>query len=323
MEAKFESVQRDAGSGLRCHHFSCSSLASDHTWHYHPEFELTWVIRSSGTRFIGDSVARYGSGDLVLVGPNVPHRWRDDPSACADAPELIVVQFDASCLGEKFLSLPEASAICHLLEQSACGVQFASDTVQLIGGLLRDMVAHTGMQRLIDFLNVLNSLSAAVNTTRLARPDYQFEKDINPVHRRRIEIVYDLVHAELANEICQAKVACKVGLSAPAFSRFFKAVTGRTFVCFVNLVRVGRACRLLTSTSLSITAIALDCGYGNLSNFNRQFHALKGMNPTEFRRLSLGHSLSVVDLRSSRAVTGRHRPHNDIRPAQSAVAITA
>ncbi len=300
MEAKFESVQRDADSGLRCHHFTCNSLTSDHTWHYHPEFELTWIIRSSGTRFIGDSVAPYDSGDLVLVGPNVPHRWCDDPSVDAEASELIVVQFDAGCLGANFLDLPEASAVRYLLERSACGLQFTPETVRRIGDLLRGMAAHTGMQRLIEFLQVLHVLSHAVDTTRLARLEYQFEKDINPLHRRRIEIVYDHVHAQLAGEICQTEVARKVGLSPPAFSRFFKAATGRTFVCFVNLVRVGRACRLLSSTALSITATALECGYGNLSNFNRQFHARKGMTPTEFRRLARGHAPEIVDIRAGR-----------------------
>jgi AraC-like DNA-binding protein len=302
-------VQRDAGSGLRCHHFACDSLSSDHTWHYHPEYELTWVLRSRGTRFIGDNVAPYSRGDLVLIGPNVPHRWRDDPADGSETPELIVIQFDASCLGEQFLVLPEAAAIRRLLEESVCGLQFDSAVVSRVGPLLEDVAIRSGMDRLIRFIEILHHLSESGTRSRLARPEYLLDQDINPTHRKRLELVYDLVHARLAGEISQVDVATAVGLSPSAFSRFFRAATGRTFVCFVNLVRVSRVCRLLGSTELSITAIALDCGYGNLSNFNRQFHALEGMSPTEFRRHAMGHesptSRPGVALRLPRAHAAR------------------
>src|SRR5215469_13654583 len=91
MEPRFEAVASDEDSSFRCLHFACDRFADDHAWHYHPEYELTWIIRSQGVRFVGDSIQTYGPGDLVLVGPNLPHCWQNE--ADGPGPELIVIQF--------------------------------------------------------------------------------------------------------------------------------------------------------------------------------------------------------------------------------------
>lgn len=285
MDPQFEAVHSDADSSFRCLHFHCGSFAQDHAWHYHPEYELTWVARSEGTRFVGDSIQHYDPGDLALIGPNLPHCWHDEPAVeGADSPEVVVVQFGPDCLGRGFLELDAAREARDLLARAAQGIVFTPATARDVAPLLLAMTRQRGLERVARLLDVLAVLAAAKGARTLASPDYQLNNDINPVNRRRIELVHRYVRDQLAGDISQAHVAQRLNLSPPAFSRFFKAATGKTFVEFVNALRVNEACRLLGGSNTSITAIAMACGYRNMANFNRRFRALRGMNPSEYRR---------------------------------------
>lgn len=291
MDPMFETVHSDVDSSFRYLHFSCAHLADDHAWHYHPEFELTWVVRSAGTRFVGDHIARYYAGDLVLLSPNLPHCWHNEtPEPGGDQPELFVAQFNPESFGAGFLSLREAAPIARLLESANCGLQFTGPVVGQVGRLMRRMETLRGMGRLLCFLEVLNTLAECKQATALATHDYPLHNDINPVNRRRVELVHRFVRERLSGDISQAEIANALKLSAPAFSRFFRAATGKTFVAFVNTLRINEACRLLHDTTQSITEIAMACGYNNVSNFNRQFLALQGINPSRYRSCVQGQS---------------------------------
>jgi AraC-like DNA-binding protein len=284
MEPRFESVHTDIDSSFRCLRFSCESFSDDHAWHYHPEFELTWIIRSEGTRFVGDSIQPYGVNDLVLVGPDLPHCWHDEPTANGSgSPDLVVAQFQASCFGDDFLDLGAAKGLRKFLDHARQGIAFDSRCARQVGPLLLSMTEERGLHRLAKLLDVLVILSEAENTMTLASQDYQLNNDITPVSRLRIEKIHRYIRDNMANEISQAEIAAMLGMSSPAFSRFFKAAMGQTFVNFVNILRVNEACRLLTGYQ-PITEIAMECGYQNISNFNRQFLVLRGVNPTEYRR---------------------------------------
>jgi AraC-like DNA-binding protein len=285
MDPRFESVHSDIDSSFRCLRFSCDRFSDDHAWHYHPEYELTWIIRSEGTRFVGDSIQPYGVNDLVLVGPDLPHCWHDEPTANGSGPpDLIVAQFQANCFGEDFLKLVAAQGLRKFLTRAQQGIAFDSRCASQVGPLLISMTEERGLHRLAKLLDVLVILSEAANTRTLASRNYQLNNDITPVSRFRIEKVHRYIRKNMAGDISQAEIAAALGMSSPAFSRFFKAAMGQTFVNFVNILRVNEACRLL-SGARPITEIAMECGYQNLSNFNRQFLALRGINPTEFRRL--------------------------------------
>ncbi len=288
LDARFESVQTDSESSFRCLHFSCEDLSADHTWHYHREFELTWLIRGQGTRFVGDSIEHFGAGDLVLVGPNLPHCWQNDVQGVGrHSAELIVVQFCESDLGGLFDRIPETRAIARLLADAANGLHFHGPTVAEVGQLLHAMVAQRGLDRLLRLLNVFHLLSKCQDRKQLAASDYRLNNDITPVNRHRIEIVHRYVLENLELEISQAEIAERLGMRAASFSRFFRAATGQTFVDFVNILRVHKACRLLGVRTASITDIAMDCGYRNISNFNRRFRAIKRMSPSEYRQHAL------------------------------------
>lgn len=283
-DPRFETVLAEADASFRCVHLRCEDFAADHAWHYHPEYELLWVIRSQGTRYVGDSIERYFPGDLVLNGPNLPHCYRNEAvEGVAETPEWMVVQFDSELISQ-LLVLPEARPIARLLQDAASGIAFSPATAAQVGPLMRALATQSGMGRIIRLLEILSALAESEGQTRLAARDYQLTNEINPTHLKRIEQVQRYVRENLGGSISQSEIADQLGLKASAFSKFFKAATGQTFMGLVKLVRVNEACRLLTGTSRRVTDIALDCGYQHTSHFDTQFFEVKGMSPTEYRR---------------------------------------
>lgn len=284
MEPKFETVQVDAASSFRCLWFTCESFAENHAWHYHPEFELTLVVRGHGTRFVGDSIEPFEAGDLVLIGPNTPHCLHNEPDADGDLPEAVVVQFRPEIFGHDFLDLPEFEPIKALLRASKCGLHINGETLERIQVRMRELFAKKGVLRLIGLLEILHVLAETnIDLRRLASADYHITNDVTEANLRRIEWIHRYVRENLNNDINQAEVAQRVGLTPPAFSRFFRRATGQTFVSFVNLIRINEVCREMSKGNECITNIAMNCGYNNITNFNRQFLAIKGMNPSQYR----------------------------------------
>lgn len=288
MEPKFETVEVDAASSFRSMWFTCPSLADDHTWHYHPEFELTWIVRGHGTRFIGDNIEPFRDGDVVLVGPNLPHCWHDEHIDGDDAPEAVVVQFRPETFGRDFLDLPEFESIKRLFRASKCGLHIEGETAECVQAQMRSLFEKKGIARLIALLEILSVLAEGDHDVRfLASPDYHITNDVTEVNRQRIELIHRHVRQHLDSEINQSDVARLVGLTPPAFSRFFRRATGQTFVGFVNILRINEVCRAMTESSECITRIAMNCGYNNIANFNRQFLAIKSMNPSQYRERHL------------------------------------
>ena len=286
MEPKFENVQADSESSFCSLWFACASLAEDHTWHYHPEFELTWVVRSTGTRFVGDSIERFGANDLVLLGPNLPHCWHDEPDANAreHGSEAVVLQFRPESFGNDFLGLPELAPVNRLLRASKCGLHIQGEIALRVQGLMKAVFRKTGLVRLMGLLEILEVMAQAPGDLRaLASADYHITNDITETNRQRIEFIHRYVRQNLGREVSQSEIAALVKLTPPAFSRFFRKATGQTFVGFVNILRINEVCRLLMASDEGISEIAMNCGYNNIANFNRQFLALKAMNPTQFR----------------------------------------
>jgi AraC-like DNA-binding protein len=295
MEPKFEMVHVDVASSFRSTWFTCPSFAEDHTWHYHPEFELIWVVRSQGTRFIGDSIEPYRAGDLVLIGPNLPHCWHDECHEDGGGSEAAVIQFRPEIFGHDLLDLPEFEAIKRLFRASKCGLHIEGEAARNVQSRIRALFEKTGIARLVCLLEILGSLADAQGRSRrLASVDYHITNDITEANRKRIEMVHRYVRQNLAGEINQAEASRLVGLTPPAFSRFFRRATGQTFVGFVNILRINEVCRTISEGNECITNIAMNCGYNNIANFNRQFLALKGMNPSQYRERRLRLELNAV-----------------------------
>lgn len=273
----FESVVLDATESIRVLQFSCPAFQSNHTWHFHPEYELSLIVKGSGKRFIGDHISTFYPGDLVLIGPNIPHCWISDDEETEN--EMFVVQFERDFLGSDFYSIPESRGVKRLLGDSNKAILFESYGNDIRQQLV-SMRTCEGLQRIAQLLLTCDQLSQCPQHM-LASDNYHLEKEVRGVDRLTTAI--DYVKKHLHEEIKQPDVAKLVHMAPQSFSRFFKAQTGRTFVSFVNEIRIAEACHLLATTNKDILHIALSCGYGNNSHFNRKFLENKKITPSRYR----------------------------------------
>ncbi len=284
MNPLFETVELEGDTSFRVLRISCESLTDDHSWHYHPELELTYIVKGQGTQFVGDSVVRYKPGDLVMVGANLPHCWinddRETPSSADN--ELIVIQFKSDFLGQQFLDLPEAADLKNLYRQSLRGVSFNAASLPQVPQLLEQLSSARGLVRLTSLMAIFELICTEFGQANLLTSD-MYRIDNTDFQGDRLLRVINYVRNNLSSEIRQVQAAELVGMTPQSFSKFFHATTGRTFVSFVNVMRIMEACKLLVNTDRDVTDIAYSCGYGNLSNFNRRFLEIKKQTPTDYR----------------------------------------
>lgn len=280
MKAQFEKVRSSSHSFVV---FERSDPGFPFVWHYHPEFELTLIVDSRGQRFIGDGVSDYGPGDLVLIGPDLPHSWRSAPvsGAAHGLHRAVVVQFKRDCLGATFFELNEMAAIARMLDRAAHGLAFGHTRAGQQAALaMAGMPALPPERRVLSLLSILIDLAGESDVLPLStgqlRPVCRWED------QQRIDLVCS--HLHFAEEIDYAELARRVHMDLPSLCRFFKRATGRTMSAYVNELRVAAASKLLVETDLSITEIGFRVGFGNYSNFNRQFLKIKGLGPRDLRR---------------------------------------
>lgn len=262
-------------------------------WHFHPEHQLTLVLRSRGHRVVGDNISPLTTGDLVLVGGNVPHVWHQDEmdrEESDDAVHAIVVRFRDDFLGGDFMRTPEMEPVRALLRRAQRGLAIHGSTRTQASGRMQSMAEATGLQRVLELLHLLDELAQSRDLKPLASAG--FRPELHETDQGRMGRVFGYIHEHLTEPISREAVAAKASLSAGAFSRFFKTRTGKTLPQYVNELRVGRACSRLAETDDKVADIALDCGFDNLANFNRQFQRLMNASPRayrqQFRRSALG-----------------------------------
>jgi len=248
------------------------------TWHFHPEYELTLTLRSQGHRIVGDHYATLEAGDLVLVGPNLPHIWQNDGELGVQAS---VIQFRHNFLGKEFFERPELVLVRRLLARSRSGLQVTGLTRRRVADRMQELGKNTGYDRLLDILWILGELARSRELRPLASAGFHGETDHGD--EERMTRIWSFISQRLGGPIYLRDVARVSCLSETAFERYFRTRTGHSFVDFLNEMRIGRACRLLVETDKSITEIAFASGFGNLANFNRQFLRRRQMPPRQFR----------------------------------------
>lgn len=249
-------------------------------WHYHPELELVYIEEGKGKYQIGNSINYFTEGDLVLIGSNVPHYGFS--SRLSGENQELVIQIHPSCFGEGFLDMSELTSIKTLFDNAKLGLSFHGITKEDIGERLKSMFYMTSFEKVIELIKIFHILSESKEYKNLN--SYKHAVQIKKKDITRIEVVYDFVRERFEEKILVEEIADAVHMSEPAFCRFFKKSTGKTFINFLNEYRVTHACKLITENpDLAITEIAFQSGYNNLSNFNRAFKKVTGKNPSAYK----------------------------------------
>lgn len=278
LKPTLKKVEPEFGSSFVLRNFSART-GQKPFWHFHPELELVYIEKGRGKRHVGNNISYYNDGDLILIGANLPH-YGFFSGLSGDNSE-IVAQINESCFGHGFLDMVETSSINDLFEKSKVGMSFHGETKAQVGERLKDMFYMTSFEKLIELIKILHlmSLSSEYELLNATGTSLQVKGDDN----HRIDIIYDFVRSNFENKITVEEVANKVNMSTPAFCRFFKKSTAKTFIQFLNEYRVAHACKLISEESTSISEIAFECGFQNLSNFNRAFKKVTSRSPSQYR----------------------------------------
>jgi AraC-like DNA-binding protein len=259
-------------------------------FHYHKEFEILYNIENSGTRFIGDSIRRFSNGDLVLVGPHIPHYWHSDDRYFEGHEDLlakvILVQFDENFLGKKFTGLPEMKGIRELFGKAAHGIRFSGRSAAKIGEKIIQISEEQGWKRLLYMVEMLCMMSESIEYELLSSRG--FTEASKYANQEKISDIFHYMITNYNREISLEEIADRANMNASAFCRYFKKSTSKTFSQALNEIRIGFACKRMINTDKSISEIAYDCGYYNVPYFNRVFKNVKGSTPQNYRKMHEG-----------------------------------
>lgn len=256
-------------------------------WHYHQEIEINLVLKGTGTRFVGDSIENFVNEDLVLLGSNLPHVWKNDPKFFTGNPALyahvINLQFQEGFIGNEFLSLPEFNLIDKLIKKSGRGIRFYGNTYKTVADKMLKMINMTGFERLMELLFILDILAKSSECHFLSSEG--FMKLNNQFQVDKINKVYNYTLSSFTNQITIEDVALVANMNPSAFCRFFRKVMHKTFIHFLTEVRIGYACKLLVDKeNYTVASICYESGFKNLSNFNLQFRRFTGKTPKEYKK---------------------------------------
>lgn len=254
-------------------------------WHHHPEYELTLTLNSRGHRYISDDVALYDDGDLILVGPNVPHSWSSAERIDPGKPHIALVIWFSEAWAESLVKLlPEMAPIGPMLAAARNALGFSPAVRAQLRPLIEAMVEQAPAERLVSLLAVLNRLARDSQASRIL-PAGPLPAGNPGLEDIRIHRVLEHLHGHYGSPVSIPLLAQLACVSVSAFHRMFRRHTRCTALEYVVRLRIGHACALLVQGNLSVAAIAERVGYGSLALFNRQFKAHKGLTPSQFRQL--------------------------------------
>ena len=258
----------------------------DTPWHFHPELELNLILHSTGTRFVGDHIGRFGPGDLVLIGSNLPHLWKNDAayylSGSALKAEAVNIRFSVEEISLFSKEMPELAKVFQLIDRARQGIIIQGNVKKQVTELMLAILKQTGFKRLITLFTILDLLSANKNYQLLSNKT--FMPHTRRKDEKRMNVIYDYVFRNFNNEITLETIAGIIYMNPSSFSRYFKQCAGKSFSDFLIEIRIGNACKMLIETDQNISSIIYECGFNNQSNFNSFFKKKMGIAPLAYRK---------------------------------------
>lgn len=252
-------------------------------WHFHPEYELTLILSGKGNRLVGNHIQSFESGDLVLLGPYVPHVWVSDEKDAGPC-EALVIQFPEAFI-QNLLHFPEWNGLHHLEQHAGKGLSYSNSSKMELAQLtlrMQQIVESASLLGLIELLCQLSAKEGIPLATDVFSPPKP-AKDPTRLHA-----VLHFIQMHYLQPVTLKSTAASIHLSESAFSKFFSREMGKPFTTYLNELRVTHACRLLMETDKPISYVAHASGFENLSYFNRVFLQQKNVSPTGLRKIKKG-----------------------------------
>ncbi len=259
--------------------------------HYHDAYELNLILNAKGAmRVVGGSIEIIDELELVLVGPNLSHGWFTN-QCMSEVITEVTIQFPKDLFGEKFLKGNQLSFLKSMLERSQKGIVFAPEIIITLKDRILELNKKAGLDSVLELLSILHNLSISRNMKMLT--DFGFRNDFFYNSNTHIEKVLEYMNNNYNRQITLAEVARISNMPESSFSRFIKRCTGKTFIDSLNEIRIGHASKMLVDSNTTIAEIASNCGFNNISNFNRIFKRKKLRAPREFREAYRGKMVFV------------------------------
>ena len=253
-------------------------------WHFHPEYELHLVTATAGSRYVGDHIGPFEPGDLVLVGPDLPHNWISDVAPGESVDErCVILQFTGDFIVGLLKTVPEMQFLQPLLAESHRGIRFDAAVADRVGAAMRELLTASGVRRLMLFFEILDAIGHA--EVRMPLASVGFQPQPSAYMSTAMNHVLQHIGRNFSKDLNETDLAAMCRQSVSTFARSFRKHTRMTFVQYVNSLRIELACQYLGQGDLAVTAICHEVGFNNVSNFNRQFLAQKGMPPSKFRNM--------------------------------------
>jgi AraC-like DNA-binding protein len=257
-------------------------LQSNERIHSHKNYELNYITSGMGRRIVGDNISGFETGDLVLLGPTLPHCWEVLDKEKGSEPSCIVTHFSENILKTDFFKMPELEEVVELLKEASRGIRFKVKNDDEIRQILEEMSNCEGLEYYIGLLKIFNFLIKVENRETLSNPmnpTAVFAKNLEKVNK-----VYEYVFQNIQEGIKLEEASAVLNMAPSSFCRFFKKKTNVTFMEYVKSVRVGIAAKLLAETDKPITHICFESGYNNLANFNHYFKDSMQKTPSDYRK---------------------------------------
>lgn len=255
------------------------------TWHYHNNYEISFITEGSGKRIVADSIEEFQPGDLVFLGKNLPHVWIADKEQgiwSNRTLEMVFLQFTEKVLCSQLLALPEFCHVVKALSLSEQGIQIMGQTLNEVSELMLQMPYLKGFERMLHFFKMMDIIGKSETHINLASKEYL--KARFTTGNKRIAAIHEYLMNNYREEVNLEKMAKLVNMAEGSLCRFFKDNMGITLFEYLNKLKTDFACKLLMNPDLSILDVCFDSGFNNLSHFNKQFRKTTGVTPKEYRK---------------------------------------
>lgn len=256
--------------------------------HFHSEYEIIYIKESTGTRFIGNSIAKYEAGDILFIGSNLPHFLKSDEVYHSNANDLrvkgTIIHFEKEFMYYAINYYPHFIKIKNLLQESQRGIYFAKGHFQKLQDLLERIPLENGLNQMMLFLEILKEMSETAEKQTISTTDFVNETIYDTA---RIDKIISYLNKNYTRHISLDEIASFAAMNSSAFCRYFKSKTGKSFKNYILDMRIGYACKLLLMEDVSVSQLSSQCGFETISHFNKTFKKNTGFVPSHYRKMML------------------------------------
>jgi len=257
-------------------------------FHFHPEMELVYITESYGKRIIGDNIEPFSQEDMVFIGSNLPHVWLNDDAFYKDGFPLkaraIVLYFNKHIFSNDFYEMPEAFKLNEFFKNAEKGIRINGETKEIVVKKMTGLLIKNDFEKIIGLFEILHILSQSKDVSFITSDGYNAQ--LKHSETDRLSNVYKYVQRHFKDNVTLGTIANISNLTPQSFCRLFKKRTGKSFVEYLNEVRISAACKYLLDSDWSISEVAYNCGFKTVSNFNKLFKNITGHSPKNYRAQS-------------------------------------